>query len=183
MSAAEKLAAMLDGKTVAIVGNSTDIETYRSCPSIDGHEVVIRMNLGLPQVFALWPERGIRTTVWATAKFWNPGRWLVHPELGVFMKLSELGEHHWSEFQKKPPTFPMVRWAPDLESECEEFVGSSPSTGLRMTWFAITKCKPSLVTVAGFDHWKTPTNWSGRMNTPSHDPAKEAAAMRRLLGS
>lgn len=175
-----KLDALVLGKTVALVGNSSNAETF-DAESIDSKDVVIRINLGLPCAMPHATWLGRRTTVWATAKFFYSPRWLETPKLGVFMKLTDLGDDHWRKFIAYKPTFPMVRWPRILEDECERFVGASPSTGLRMHWYLKTKAQPSSISLFGFDNWATPTNWSGKMNTVSHEPRKEADAMRRLL--
>lgn len=176
-----QLDALVNGKTVALVGNSSNADTFAGGPPIDDHDVVIRINLGLPTALPHATWLGRRTTIWATAKFFHTARWLEVPKLGVFMKLTQMGDEHWRIFQARKPTFPMIRWPRELEDECERFVGASPSTGIRMLWYLKTKASPSHVSTYGFDNWATPTNWSGKMNTVSHEPKKEADAMRRLL--
>ena len=42
------LLASLDGKSVAIVGNATSLLAHRHGALIDGHDVVVRMNMGFP---------------------------------------------------------------------------------------------------------------------------------------
>lgn len=176
------LADLLEGKSVALVGNSSRILRDRPGKLIDRADVVIRMNRGLPQVTD--PNAiGKRTTVWATAKFWPDLRIPEDCELVIWMKLTKLGkqqrEHMSAMCQRQ--ICPMLLWPQEREDECREFVGADPGTGIRLLWWLKHHARARAVSVYGMDCWEVPSHWSGKMNTPNHYPQLERDAMLRLL--
>lgn len=173
------LADLVSGRSVALVGNAMSIAARPVADEIDAHDIVIRMNLGLPGIV---PSSviGKRTDVWAAAKHW-PKRCPSDAKLIVFMKLTAMGNMHWHEMISQPLPCPAIRWPSALEQKCRDFVGADPGTGIRLLWWLKKHGVPRSVSVYGFDCWKTPSHWSGRGNTPNHRPDLEAAAMRKLL--
>lgn len=171
------LRALVDGKSVALVGNSSSRAPVSQSAEVDKHEVVIRMNLGLPHKV---DTIGKRTTIWATAKYW-PGACPDDAELVLFMKRTALGEQHYKQFCMSSLPCAMLRWTQNLEDECREFVGADPGTGIRLFWWLKLYALPLTVSLYGFDFWATPSNWSGRRNTPNHSPQLEYEAFQRLL--
>lgn len=175
----QRLASLVADETVALVGNALSIASKPVADEIDGHDIVIRMNLGLPGIVPA-SVIGRRTTVWATAKHW-PGRCPADAKALLFMKRTALGNLHWDELVSRPLTCPAIRWPQDLEDECREFVGADPGTGIRLLWWLKKHADPRAVSVYGFDCWQTVSHWSGRKNTPNHKPDLEAIAMEKLL--
>jgi hypothetical protein len=170
---------LVRGKTVAVVGNASSlIDSGESkAASIDSHDVVIRMNAGVPGV--LREDRiGRKTTVWATAKWFGIE---PRPELLVFMKLTRLGDAHWAKIRHERRPYPKIRWTQELEDEVREYVGADPGTGIRILHFLKHHCQPAKVHVYGMDCWDTLSSWSCKPNTPNHNPIKEKAALLRLL--
>lgn len=174
------LADYVAGKRVALVGNAMSMLINAEPDFIDGHDVVIRINLGLPGIIAPFLI-GERTSIWASAKYWPEAKVPEDCRFVLFMKLTELGDKHWSDWQKDPPHCPMLRWTPELEKECREFVGADPGTGVRLLWWLKMKASPRVVNIVGFDCWKSPSHWSGRRNTPNHNPDLEQAAIDKLM--
>lgn len=176
---------LVRGCSVALVGNSAAILRGTAGHQIDHHDVVIRMNLGLPFRFMpRVPEAiGSRTTIWATAKHWPGVRPPKDCKASVWMKLTDLGRQQFPLFLAEIPSELLVDiWPQDLEDECREYVGADPGTGIRMLWWLKTKAKPRSVSCFGMDCWETPTShWSGKGHTKNHDPDLERAAMLRLL--
>ncbi len=173
------LADVVSGKSVALVGNAMSIATTPVADAIDGHDIVIRMNLGLPGIVP--PSIiGKRTDVWATAKHW-PGRCPKDAKLIVFMKLTALGNMHWHDMISSPLPCQAIRWPADLEKACHEFVGADPGTGIRLLWWLKKQAVPRSVSVYGFDCWATNSHWSGLRNTPNHKPDLERKAIERLM--
>jgi hypothetical protein len=172
---------LVAGKRVALVGNASSIVETATAEQIDGHDIVVRMNLGLPHL-SYSKTVGKRTDVWASAKYWPEVTAPADCELIVFMKLTPLGDMHWDKWRIDGSLgVPMIRWPHALEDACREFVGADPGTGIRLLWWLKTHAKPLQVSVFGFDCWKTPSAWSGRFNTPNHDPKLEQAALEKLL--
>lgn len=167
------------GKTVALVGNAMSMMKVPVGAAIDYHDVVIRMNCGLPGIMPV-PFIGSKTTIWATAKRFPQVRRDVFRAI-LFMKLTELGDREWGEFMREKLPVPLVRWPRDLEQEVAEFVGADPGTGIRLLYWLKRKANPKKLSVFGMDCWQTPSNWSKRMNTPNHKPDLERIAMDKLL--
>jgi len=170
---------LVDGKSVALVGNAVSLASMGKADEIDAHEIVIRMNLGLPHIIGKLSGR--RTTIWAAAKRWVGNSWPPDCKALLFMKLTSLGDKHWSELQSDNPPFPMIRWPLDLEQQCHDFVGADPGTGIRLLWWLKKVATPATVNVYGMDCWSTPSNWSGKFETPNHKPDLERIAMSKLL--
>ena len=176
----QRLREAVHGCSVALVGNATSIFAHRDGELIDSHDVVIRMNAGYPGVDGRHEATGYQTDIWATAKpFLGPP---TDAQLIVWMKLTPLGQKHLMQLRAQGHPQPIVEWPQELEDECRKFVGADPGTGIRMLWFLKKHANPANVSVFGMDCWKTPTHWSGRMQTPNHKPDLELAAMAKLLG-
>lgn len=179
----QRLLECVEGRSVALVGNSEGILSSNAGNQIDSADLVIRMNRGLPDAM---PKRlcgaiGMRTSVWATAKFWSD---LVRPSdcgLIVWMKLTALGKLHLAKMLLSKPGCPVLLWTAEFEQECREFVGADPGTGIRLLWWLKVKASPRSVSCYGMDCWERPSHWSGLRNTPNHSPELEKQAMLRLL--
>lgn len=175
-----ELSEVVDGYSVALVGNSERI--LRDAPGelIDRHDVVIRMNCGLPS--CIGDAAGTRTTIWAAARHWESVETPDDCEAILWMKLTKMGEHELERWvTRHTPKIPMFTWTQELEDECREYVGADPGTGIRMLWWLRKKVDPKSVSCYGMDCWEEPTHWSGMMNTPNHSPKLEREAMLRLL--
>lgn len=166
--------------SVALVGNSERILRDKPGARIDRHDVVVRINRGLPSLIDS-EAIGSRTTIWATAKHWSDAK---APDdcLGlVWMKLTPMGKAQLPLFQRAHPKRFVYEWPQVYEDECREFVGADPGTGIRLLWWLKTKAKPRSVSVYGMDCWDEPSHWSKKKNTPNHIPQLEREAMLRLL--
>jgi hypothetical protein len=173
------LANLVEKKRVAVVGNAMSILDRQDGEAIDAHDVVIRINMGLPRDGHDPVSIGKRTDVWATARFFGP----PPPDamLTVWMKITISGLHERSMFIQKHPMEPLDLWTPGLEELCREFVGADPGTGIRLVWWLKHYARPDSVSVYGMDCWKSVSHWSKRANTPNHKPSLERLALDRLL--
>jgi len=180
MSRVLLLSEIVAGKAVALVGNSEQILRDRPAKVIDSADVVVRINRGLPQVTDP-ASIGSRTDVWATAKHWPDLSVPADCKVVVWMKLTKLGRQQLTTFCDQHPTVPLLIWTKELEDECREFVGADPGTGIRLLWWLRQHAKPRAISVYGMDCWEKPSHWSGKKNTPNHNPDLERAAMLRLL--
>lgn len=167
------------GKRVALVGNAMSILDRRDGHKIDSHDVVIRMNAGLPRDGHDPVAIGHRTDVWATARYF--GKPADGTVMTVWMKITDLGKRDRATFAYRHPYHPLVDWTQGLEASCREFVGADPGTGIRLLWWLKKHAAPASVSVYGMDCWKSLSHWSKRANTPNHRPSLEMAAMERLL--
>lgn len=183
---------LVAGRSVALVGNSQAILRQKAGRQIDCHDVVIRINLGIPtalrasvqdtdELKMIADAIGRRTSIWASAKYWPS---VVVPsdlQSCCWMKLTAMGKEQLPSFLASMGKIPVDIWPQRFEDECREFVGADPGTGIRMLWWLKTKAQPRSVSCFGMDCWEEPTHWSGRRNTPNHKPDLERAAMLRLL--
>lgn len=175
----QPLAELVKGKSVSLVGNAKSILSAKQHNAIDSHDIVIRMNRGLPKLVK--GEIGHRTDVLATAKYWDDICDCKVPLL-VFMKLTPLGDKHFGELVSKlNPASRLIRWDRHLEDECRKFVGADPGTGVRLLWWLKNYSEATMVYLYGFDCWKTVSHWSNRKNTPNHRPDLERIAIDKLL--
>ena len=173
------LRELVDGKSVALVGNAVSLANANKGVEIDMHDVVIRMNLGIPSVIGTLS--GNRTTIWTAGRYWPEARIPADCKAVLFMKLTASGDKDWSNMQRESSSHPLVRWPRDLEQQCRDFVGADPGTGIRLLWWLKKVATPATVNVYGMDCWQTPSNWSGRFETPNHKPELERIAMGKLL--
>lgn len=173
---------IIDGASVALVGNSELILREKPGKLIDRADCVIRINRGIPQVTD--PKAvGERTDVWATAKFWSDLQVPSDCSAVLWMKLTPFGEKQLPFMQDRcsRAKCAIYRWPQEREDQCREFVGADPGTGIRLLWWLKHHATPRSVSCYGMDCWEVPSHWSGKRNTINHDPDRERAAMLRLL--
>lgn len=176
----QPLSRLVEGLSVALVGNSQGILRQDAGRQIDGADIVIRINRGIPSLIGHAKAIGTRTTVWATARYWPDAK----PPDGadvLWMKLTKLGHAEWSMFLAAHPKAKVYWWPTTYEKACREYVGADPGTGIRLLWWLKTQAQPRAVSCYGMDCWTHPTHWSGQLNTPNHSPTLEHEAMMRLL--
>lgn len=182
----QPIADLVAGKTVALVGNAASILREKNGESIDAHQIVIRMNLGLPERIGRADRIGMRTDIWATAKCWG---WSYSKDAPswVFMKplgLTKLGDEHWlacESLRKMVGDYSLYRWPMHLERDVRDFVGADPGTGVRLLYWLKRHASPLQISLFGFDCWQTPSHWSNKGPTSNHSPKLEQAAIERLL--
>lgn len=177
------LADLVHGKSVALVGNSERI--IRDAPGkfIDAADVVIRINRGLPNLIGT-DAIGSRTDVWCVARYWPDCLPIKDLKKVVWMKRTMLGKTEMpmmADHLKGSSGLSLIEWPQRLEEACHEFVGAPPSTGIRMLWWLRKISKARHVSCYGMDCWEVPSHWSGKMNTPNHEPELERRAMLELL--
>tara|TARA_R110000782_G_scaffold50647_5_gene109677 strand:- start:1218 stop:1754 length:537 start_codon:yes stop_codon:yes gene_type:complete len=173
-----KVGRIVNGRSVALVGNAKSLMSEQKADEIDAHDVVIRINMGIPKVVGDFA--GKRTDIWVTARQWS-GCANQECDLMVFMKLTPIGGRDWDAFcRDKSYKTPKVRWPQSLADECVDFCQCDPGCGLRWLWLLKKKLTPKSVSVYGMDCWQTPSTWNGRMNTPNHNPAREAEVIKQL---
>jgi len=176
----KQLQELVEGRSVALVGNAQSLLKEGKADEIDAHDVVIRINLGLPPKVDT-KAVGAKHTVWVTARYWGA---TVQPQVDliVFMKLTVIGDRDWERFQSERTRRPtMIRWPAALADECIDYCKCDPGCGLRTLWFLKKHCKPASVNIYGMDCWETPNTWANAFNTPNHSPQQERAVIQKLL--
>jgi hypothetical protein len=179
-----ELRRLVADKSVAVVGNSEAILARADGTLIDGHDLVLRMNLGIPdcgagKVRIGRTAVGYRTDIWATARYWPN---VLPPECAaiVWMKLTKLGKQELASLQGSNPHCPVWLWPHELEREVRAFVGADPGTGIRILYWLARYAYPKSVTLFGMDCWQHNTHWSGQKATCNHKPDLEMLALKRL---
>jgi len=179
-SRVQTLAEIVAGESIGLVGNSEALLRTKPGHLIDRHDLVIRINRGLPGTIS---EKaiGTRTSIWATAKYWPDLEAPKDCMAIMWMKLTPMGQRQLADLRASKPKIPVIEWPQKYEDECREYVGADPGTGIRLLWWLRTQTSARSVSVYGMDCWQVPSHWSGKKNTPNHFPELEREAMMRLL--
>ena len=165
------LLASLDGRSVAIVGNATSLLAHRHGALIDGHDIVVRMNMGFPvdlaaqgTRFDLWCFSNYRATLQAPDGFAAPRSVWMSPKFrdrqggGVdccFYPLS-----YWQALHDK--------------------LGARPSVGA-MTIDLVSRADPREVMIIGFDFNRSKTFYETRTLPSPHDFMAEERYVTDLI--
>lgn len=156
----EPFGDIVNGKSVALVGNAASLLDQGKAAEIDAHDIVIRINMGLPEVLGA-TRVGRKTDIWVTARYFPE----VDPRqfrLTVWMKLTSLGNKEWREMclSDRGAEARLVRWPQELADECMTFCQCDPGCGLRILWLLKKKLSPSNVRIFGMDCWETASSWN-----------------------
>lgn len=179
-----ELRQLLADRTIAVVGNSERILEREDGTLIDGHDIVLRMNLGLPdlKVGNTRVSRtavGYRTDIWATARYW-PNVLPKECKAIIWMKRTKLGKEELSTLMASQPHCPVYVWPQHLEDEVRNFVGADPGTGIRILYWLKRHCYMRAINTFGMDCWEANSHWSGHGPTRNHKPSLEKKAMTEL---
>lgn len=169
--ALQALLASLDGKSVAIVGNATSLLSRRHGTLIDGHDIVVRMNMGFPvdpaaqgTRFDLWCFSNDRATLQAPDGFVAPRSVWMSPRL----RDRRAGSIDCC-------FYPISYWR-----ALHDRLGARPSVGA-MTIDLVSRAKPREVTIIGFDFNRSKTFYETRTLPSPHDFAAEERWVTDLI--
>lgn len=178
----EQTLAMLQGKRIAIVGNSPEILDQRNAPYIDGADVVIRMNGATPSRFSEFRNAiGTRTDILACGNI-QPFEVVLQeiPPHFWWMKVTEHGAKKHRQFKQwmtERQEATLWQWPDKWEADMRRRIGAPGSSGIRIievcTWAGA-----SVVDIYGMTFWGAgegkETSWySGKPIHPSHDARLE----------
>ena len=168
--ALRELLASLDGKSVAIVGNATSLLAHRHGALIDGHDVVVRMNMGFPVDAA---AQGTRFDLWC---FSNYRATLQAPD-GFVAPRSVWMSPKFRDWQGGIDCcfYPIADWR-----ALRDQLGARPSVGA-MTIDLVSRASPRQVTVIGFDFNRSKTFYETRTLPSPHDFAAEERYVTDLI--
>ena len=147
-----ELQKALRDQTIAVVGNGSNLLKARNGDLIENHDVVVRMNRGLPPP-GLFPNLGSRTDLWSFSGMINIAALVdYHGRFGARWNLW-LTEY-WGY------AHPVVRRGvfvapPESYRELRSKLQTSPSTGCLTLDFLIRTTKFKSMTVLGFDFFAT----------------------------
>ena len=165
------LLASLDGKSIAIVGNATSLLAHQHGALIDGHDVVVRMNMGFPvdpaaqgTRFDLWCFSNDRATLQAPVGFVAPRSVWMSPKF----RDRRAGSIDCC-------FYPIAYW-----KALRDRLGARPSVGA-MTIDLVARASPRQVTVIGFDFNRSKTFYETRTLPSPHDFAAEERYVTDLI--
>lgn len=183
------LQKLVDGNHVALVGNSLGLIGTELGAQIDAFPVVARLNRGFP-----WhhpSDLGTKTTIWANNEMVD-GKAIDQLDPKFFMYSAPMGEDPPGDYfyrkivEDKSGFRERCRgWSMDIPllHEIHQGVGRKSSSGLRLLMVLFKLCKPTQITLFGFDFLKSKT-WYWACNrenhSPAHDGDKEEAYVRSL---
>lgn len=164
------LLASLDGKSVAIVGNAASLLAHAHGALIDGHDVVVRMNMGFPVDPA---AQGTRCDLWC---FSNYRATLQAPD-GFVAPRSVWMSPKFRDWRGGIDCcfYPIAWWR-----ALRDRLGARPSVGA-MTIDLVSRAKPREVTVIGFDFNRSKTFYETRTLPSPHDFAAEERYVTGLI--
>ncbi len=178
--ALSRVQQLVAGQRVALVGNA---ESLFSGPpraeEIDGHDLVVRFNLGVPGDPEKDVWRGRKMDVWGG--YASPWRRIETVKVGPD-KVARRQDYNvvdlqeWNERVRQVWVVPFVRWkpAPGLEGkvfggygmmrEAQQVLSNkgSPTSGFTVAYMLVQHCEPASVDLYGFDFWQTRSAYSQR---------------------
>ena len=143
-----------EGKTVALIGNAMSLFDLSYGTEIDSHNVVVRLNKAamLLNSFDSEASHGKRTDVWM---FWSVREYYRH-----FEKNKDVLKMHAGHQNRDSNLIKLVDFVypNELYESLKPKAGplNNPTTGFIAIDY-ILHCKPSILSVYGFDWKKTPT--------------------------
>lgn len=172
----EGAVALLDGKTVAIVGNASSLLDREHGPEIDGHDWVIRHNMGVPSPcqhislgtktsmlsgsfidYDLWQTAG-EPVVWLFAMLMPAPGFLGGKAPFDYEKAGRMSD--WPLAMKERvrvffiPKRRGLTWRRGVDRDSRFFETSSGQNTIRNV---LVHCTPSLITLYGYDFFRSPT--------------------------
>lgn len=163
--------ALLEGRSVAVVGNAASLLQHSHGALIDQHDLVVRMNLGLPVSPV---AQGSRFDLWCFAHHrvlrQAPPGFVAPPSVWMSPKFRDQADRTMScHF------YPRSHWR-----ALRDRLGARPSVGA-MTIDLVSRASPRQVTVVGFDFNRSKTFYETRTLPSPHDFAAEERYVTDLI--
>ncbi len=157
----------LSNKKIAVVGNASALLRHEFGPAIDAHDIVVRMNRGVPHDAS---SQGTRTDLLVFSVFPLVSR--VYRSFGAsaFMWMSPSRRDEITPAMRTPSNmkfYDLDRW-----QALSGVLGSRPSVGA-MTLDFLTTVDAGEVSIFGFDFKRSGTNYESRQHIGPHDYAAE----------
>lgn len=153
----------LSDKKVAVVGNASSLLLHEFGAAIDTHDIVVRMNRGVPRD-AL--SQGTRTDLIVFSVFPLVSDIYQRFNAKAFMWMSPKRRDEITPAMQIPPNmtfYDVNRW-----QALSRVLGSRPSIGA-MTLDFLTAVDPVQVSIFGFDFKRSGTNYQSRQHIGPHD--------------
>lgn len=192
----------MSGKTVALVGNSSEGLKRKLGKDIDAHDVVIRMNAGVPSV-QHFSALGLRTSILAvgTIQAMMANKVMLVPYTPLwFWKATRLGDRQWNDLfegavraagHRNIPEHLLWRVPKKWIHEAGEAVGGKPSGGIGLIHALVKHMQPASLSVFNIDFfgalggsseswWHTERPEAVIQRKHPHDGTKELAYFKTL---
>jgi hypothetical protein len=154
---------ILDGKSIAIVGNAASLLSDQYGFLIDEHDIVVRMNRGFPVDAA---SQGTRFDLWCFSGF----RAALNPPKGFVPPRSVWMSHR--RMKKGRVGHDCIFYPRSYWRALRDRLGARPSIGA-LAVDLIARATPREVTVIGFDFKRTGTFYQDVNHIGPHDFAAE----------
>lgn len=168
----------LHGKRIAVVGNANSVRDLAPTTGafVDGCDVVIRMNMGVP-LPSVVPFIGRRTDIWA---------------VNMRMDFQRTYQGQFRPYKYAFVTSPKLGIAPEIidhafvirtefDEAAAEVGWKTVSSGLRVLRYLIRNIDYKELVVLGFDFFRTPDFYRDQIVTTNINPTLEEAWITRLL--
>lgn len=181
----EEIQHFCSGKSIALVGNGSCLLKKRHGKLIDSHDIVIRMNYGMPIQRSLADYTGRRTDIYIGS--------MSRPEAVLNQLRGSNPKYVFKLIRASSNVSPKLLELPnfflgDIKEYREvrsEFNGLKPSTGAVALSFLINNIEYANVAVFGFDFFKSASR-AGRNRFNSylykdHDPQLEQRYIQKII--
>lgn len=157
------LKGLIQGKSVALVGNATSL--FRKFRDIDSHDIVVRINKG-PYILDKEGRAGRRTDVLLISGLLGETFLNAAPHV-VWMTPKNRNRLGRREIRRM--YFYPIEWWQELTA----VVGARPSTGCMGIDLISRIIGEGEIFLYGFDFWRTPTVYTGKIKPGPHNPVAE----------
>lgn len=167
----QTLERLVRDKSVALVGNAASL--YERPRDVDRHDVVVRINRG-PFVSDPQGIAGRRTDILLISAFRGEEYLSAAPHV-VWMtpkKRNSLSRQELRRLYFYPP-----EWWERLSAE----IGARPSTGCMGIDLLSRMIGTGEIHLYGFDFWRTPTSYTGKVWLGPHSPSAEETFARERV--
>ena len=171
MKPLEQLADVVVGKSVALVGNASSL--FDKPRNIDAHDVVVRINNG-PFSEDERGRAGRRTDVLLVSGMRGEKYLDCAPHVTW---MTPKGRDKLTPAEASRMYFYPEEWWTELFRE----IGDRPSTGCMGIDMLSRLIGPGALYLYGFDFWKSPTWYTGKIHLGPHNPSSEEVYARRQI--
>lgn len=169
----QTLRNMLDGKTVAIIGNAESLFDEDRSEAIDAYDYVLRMNCGVRL-----SEEQLRLTTRRCEIYTCSGYGCINKDMETDRPKVRVSMSPRHRDKAHADIFYPIQWWRELQHEVGE--GYRPTTGA-MVIDMISRMPVTGVGVFGMDHWKTKTFYNGAIWTPDHYSPREKTVITLMI--
>jgi hypothetical protein len=182
----KELKSFCSGKSVVLVGNSSNLLNSGLGKKIDAHDVVVRMNHGFPRA-GLYDHVGTRTDVWICAFNSLPKQQVEYAKFLPKYAVRLNNDTHVHPTMKAQ----FISWDFDLNNKVKIDAGITealPSTGAVSIYFFSKYLGLDSLSIAGFDGFERNNFYEGSVRPNKiaqryHSPELERRYVEKMVAS